>query len=140
MRYRRHIKHAIIPIATQLESGFTLLEVLVALVILAVTLGTTLKITGERFSAYEESRLHLIARWVAHNQLAQLKQNPQDLVGRSGTETQAGSNFIWHREALLNPRNQTISINIRVTNEAGHEYARYQGWLPVYTRPSAPRP
>ncbi|AOY97547.1 type II secretion system protein GspI (plasmid) [Cupriavidus sp. USMAA2-4] len=53
--------------------GFTLLEVLVALAIVAVALGACLRVLGSMTDASEALRARTVAQWSADNQLALLR-------------------------------------------------------------------
>ena len=51
------------------DLGFTLLEVLVALVVLALLLGAVIQATGNYTANQVYLRDRIFAEWVAHNQL-----------------------------------------------------------------------
>ncbi|MDR0480248.1 MAG: type II secretion system minor pseudopilin GspI, partial [Gallionellaceae bacterium] len=50
--------------------GFTLLEILVALAMLAVAMAAVLRATGAQTSHTADMRLRVLADWVAQNRLA----------------------------------------------------------------------
>ncbi len=68
-------------------SGFTLIEVLVALTIAAVALMAALRATGSMAQSSEELRLRTLAQWSAENQLSELRI--QSLVPGLGAQTKA---------------------------------------------------
>jgi general secretion pathway protein I len=88
------------PLSHTLPSGFTLVEVMVALVIVAVSISALLvQIMGNIDNA-AYLRDKTIAHWVALNQLelAYLEnQHSNQLINRerSGTETLAGREWYW---------------------------------------------
>ena len=55
------------------EGGFTLLEVLVALVIVAVALGASLRAIGSLTQNSDHLRAAMMATWSAENRLAQIR-------------------------------------------------------------------
>ncbi len=67
------------------RGGFTLIEVLVALTIVAVALMAALRATGSMAQSSEELRLRTLAQWSAENQLAELRI--QSLVPGLGAQT-----------------------------------------------------
>ena len=52
------------------QKGFTLLETLVALAILAIAMGAIMRTSGAVIHHTDELRLRLISDWVAQNRLA----------------------------------------------------------------------
>src|SRR5450631_1896763 len=77
--------------------GFTLVEVLVALAILAVALAAGFRSVAQSADGATALKARTLALWVAQNQLAAAQvQTPAPGVGeRSGRETQAGADFAW---------------------------------------------
>jgi general secretion pathway protein I len=57
----------------RLESGFTLIEVLVALTIASVALLSALRATGSMALSSEELKLRTLAQWSAENQLSLIR-------------------------------------------------------------------
>ncbi|MBC3861686.1 type II secretion system minor pseudopilin GspI [Undibacterium jejuense] len=55
------------------QSGFTLLEVLVALVIVGTALGASLRAVGSLTQNSNDLRVSLMATWSAENRLAQIR-------------------------------------------------------------------
>lgn len=104
------------------QAGFTLLETLVALAILAIALAAVLRATGAATNHAEEMRLRLLADWVAQNRLALHTARGDWLpVGiQSGEETQAGVRLLWKEEIsnTPNPAFRHIEISISTPDEA----------------------
>jgi type II secretion system protein I len=71
--------------------GFTLIEVLVALAILAVALAAAVRSTGVAADSTRQLKERLVATWVAQNRLAEYAVRPlfPDAGARQGT-TEAG--------------------------------------------------
>ena len=59
------------------ERGFTLIEVLVALALVAITLGAGLKAAGALTSNAERLETVMEAQWCAENQLSELRLSKQ---------------------------------------------------------------
>ena len=55
------------------KKGFTLLEVLVALLVVAVALGTSIKAIGSLAKNNEKIELNILATWSAENQLNKIR-------------------------------------------------------------------
>ncbi|CAK0777781.1 general secretion pathway protein I [Gammaproteobacteria bacterium] len=91
-------------------AGFTLLEVLIALAILAISLAAAVK----GISSYANNATYLrdrtLAHWVAMNQVAeyQLQKEWPQIGKREGAATQAG--FEWRWRAIVS---QTVDKDLR---------------------------
>jgi general secretion pathway protein I len=79
------------------QRGFTLLEVLVALAILAIALAASVRAAGQQASAHEILRDGSYARWVAANLIAETRLNePFPAPGtREGQSRMAGRIWRW---------------------------------------------
>ena len=77
------------------RSGFTLLEVLVALALVASALGGTMFVVRNAINQQSHLRQRLLAQWVADNALAQFRlEQPRPEARRySGHETLLGQQF-----------------------------------------------
>jgi general secretion pathway protein I len=77
--------------------GFTLLEVMVALAILAIALGASVRAVGEQARAREMLRDDSYARWVAANLIAETRLSENfPLTGtREGQSRMAGRIWRW---------------------------------------------
>lgn len=113
--------------------GFTLLEVLVALAILAVALSAALRASAAATRHAEDVRLRTLADWVAQNRLALHAARGDWLpVGtQQGEETQAGLRFIWKEEisSTPNPAFRRIDVSVFSADVPGYELRRLSGFL-----------
>ena len=101
--------------------GFTLLECLVALAIIAVALSAALRSMGSSAQTTLALREHTLAQWVAQNHLAQLRaEQAWPALGRSeGEALQAGQRFVWVQEVEPTPNPLFRRVEIRVLSEDG---------------------
>ena len=79
------------------QRGFTLLEIIVALAVLAVTLGAIIKATGDYTANQAYLRDRTIANWVARNVLAefQIENAWPDVGERKGTKEMGRMEWDW---------------------------------------------
>jgi len=112
--------------------GFTLVEVLVALAILALSIGTALRATSAAMTNTEGNKDRIMARWVGRNELARL-QTALALPppGKSmGEATQANVGFSWEStiESTPNPNFNKVDIKVRRQN-SDQVLASIQGYV-----------
>jgi general secretion pathway protein I len=116
------------------QPGFTLLETLVALAILAITLAAVFRATGAATNHAEDMRIRLLADWVAQNRLALHAARGDWLpVGiQNGEEMQANIRLLW-RETISstpNPAFRRIEITVSTPEDAdGYVLRRLSGYL-----------
>jgi len=114
------------------RSGFTLLEVLVALAILAVALTAAARAIGVASSQTEEIRNRMLAEWVAQDRIAEHRALSQWLEpGRSnGTTEQAGITFRYEEEvkATPNPLFRRVDIDVYASGNSSR-LAHLTGFL-----------
>lgn len=83
----------------KLITGFTLIEVMVALTIIAISLGALLNTSGAQARNASYLKQKTIAHWVAVNELTQIriaKEFP-DLGDTKGSTTMANNEWFWTR-------------------------------------------
>lgn len=119
--------------STAIPRGFTLLETLVALAILAIALAAILRVAGAETRHTEELRLRLLADWVAQNRLA-LHAARGDWISpglQDGEETQAGIRLLWREEisATPNPAFRRIEVSVFAPDEPQHALRKLTGFL-----------
>lgn len=115
------------------HKGFTLLETLVALAILAIALAAVMRATGAGINHAEAMRLRVLADWVAQNRLAQHAARGDFLPPgiQNGEETQAGIRLIWKEDIGVTPNPAFRRIEVSVYSSENPEYAlrRLSGFL-----------
>lgn len=114
------------------ERGFTLLEVLVALTIVAIALAAIIKSTGDaaRNTAYLRDKT--VAEWVALNRLAELRASRSyPATGtRSGSEEQANADWDWIQTVSESgqPGIRQVEIEVRPADSKGDPLVRITGY------------
>jgi general secretion pathway protein I len=115
------------------QKGFTLLEVLVALVILAVTMAAVSRTASSSIHHADAMRIRVIADWVAQNRLAQHQARgdyPQPGI-QTGSEEQAGQTYPWREEIIAtpNPTMRRIIVNVYAPEDKQHSLRELTGYL-----------
>lgn len=115
------------------QTGFTLLETLVALAILAIAMSAVMRATGAGTNHAEIMRAHLIAGWVAQNRLAlHAARNDWLPIGiQQGEETQAGMRLLWQENisATPNPGFRRIEVTVARPDDPKYALRRLSGFL-----------
>jgi type II secretion system protein I len=115
--------------------GFTLLEVLIGLAILAISMSITLRALHERTNTTASLRQKIIARWIAQNQWASLQINPT--TPSSGVSTQLGQTFYWTIQTdIASSETKAYPAIITITDEQRYPVLTYKHW--IWPRPSRP--
>ncbi|MDR2017152.1 MAG: type II secretion system minor pseudopilin GspI [Burkholderiales bacterium] len=120
-------------------SGFTLIEILVALAIVAVALAAGLRALNQSADNANQLKLRTLALWVAENRLAEaqlLLELPP--IGIShGQVSQAGIVFAWQQTVSTTPNPAWHKIDIRVveTQVPNYELARLNSYLGIPPQP-----
>jgi len=99
--------------------GFTLLEMLVALTVLAIALLAALRASSVGVQNTSEIRNRLLAGWVAQNRLEEhiARRDWLPIGVARGNETQGGVRFGWEEKIVGTPNFQFRRIEIRVFAE-----------------------
>ena len=115
------------------RAGFTLLEVLVALAIIAVALLASLRAAGQGTQHFGDLRARLFAGWVAENVLAEQRARGEWLpLGiQRGVGQQGGIEFAWREEVLAtpNPAFRRVDVTVFAASAESHSLARLSGFL-----------
>jgi general secretion pathway protein I len=105
--------------------GFTLIEVLVALAILAVALAAAIRSASLAADGTIEVRERLLATFVAQNRLAEYAARTlwPDVGTRSGSADQGGLAFTWRETVTATPNPRFRRIEVRVFAERSPDRA-----------------
>jgi general secretion pathway protein I len=106
-------------------SGFTLIEVLVALAILAVALAAAVRSVSLATQSTIELKERLLGTWAAQNRIAEYAARPlwPDIGTRQGTAEQAGLRFIWRESVSETPNPRFRRVEVKVFPERAPEHA-----------------
>ena len=122
------------------RGGFTLIEVLVALAIVAIALMSALRAAGQGTNTVGELRSRLLAGWVAENLLAEhrARRDWLPLGIQRGSGREGGLDFAWREEVIATPNPSFRRVDIRVfaNAEESHSLAHLAGFV-VYSPGSA---
>ena len=112
--------------------GFTLIEVLVALAILAVALAAAVRSSSIAADGTLDLRERLAGTWVAQDRIAEYASRPlwPDVGTRGGSTEQAGMQFAW-RETVTgtpNPRFRRVEVQVFSARTPDHAVATLVGY------------
>ncbi|HXH03416.1 MAG TPA: type II secretion system minor pseudopilin GspI [Candidatus Competibacteraceae bacterium] len=120
------------------QAGFTLLEVLVALAVLAISLGALIRVAGSALDSVGYLKRQTLAGWVAQNKLNELllAAAGNSAESASGTSAMAGRDWHWQVRLLntADPDLQRIEVSVAL-DEGAPPLAHLVGFRP---RPAGP--
>lgn len=112
-------------------AGFTLLETLVAVSIIALALMATMRAVGNTANAAASLREHTVATWVAENRLAEIRALGlwPALGEHAGRSEMAGKSYPWVERVsgTPNPLFRRIDLEVREP-ESGRVITRLSGF------------
>src|SRR5438874_17431 len=113
--------------------GFTLIEVLVALAIVATTLAALGRAMLSSLEAERELKTRTCAQWIADDRLAMHTATYSWIPPgqRSGNADQAGMTFLWREDVTATPNIafQRIEITVALRDEPSRVLGRRVGFL-----------
>lgn len=110
------------------QKAFTLLEVLVALAVLTMGIGTVIKIAGSQASQLAYLKDKTIALWVANNKVNEMQLDKWPNTGTStGHEFMASQDWDWKvKVSNTDDRDlRRLDIEVKRTNEDGEPVVRF---------------
>jgi general secretion pathway protein I len=113
------------------ERGFTLVEVLVALAIVAVALTAALRASAGATDSALEFRQRLLAGWVAENRLAEYSFGRWPEIGeQEGAAEQAETRFRWRETvaATSSPLFRRVEVRVYASGDTQHVLAHLIGY------------
>jgi general secretion pathway protein I len=112
--------------------GFTLIEVLMALTVLAIALAAILRTIGQSIDLTVDLRDRQLAAWVAQNRLIthQLQRDWPSATATDGTTELLGREWRWHEQVSTTPEPALRRIEIEIRAATGEQQlARLIGFL-----------
>lgn len=105
------------------RAGFTLLETLVALAILAIALSAAFRAVGATALSAADLRERTLAEWVAQNRLAALRASElfPPLGRNEGSDAQGRSRFVWREDVRATPNPLFRRVDLTVFDRDGHK-------------------
>ena len=99
--------------------GFTLVEILVALAVLAIALTATARSLGAAIDTTAALRDRTLARWVAEDRLTELELSREwpALDVKEGKAEMGGRAFLWRQETSVTPaaRMRRVEVSVFLT-------------------------
>ena len=118
--------------------GFTLVEILVALAIVAVALAAGMRALAQSADGATSLKARTLALWIAQNRVAgaQLAAPWPSLGTRDGDAVEAGRRFRWRETISATPNGAFRRIEVAVMAPETPDYvlARLVGYLPEARR------
>jgi general secretion pathway protein I len=115
--------------------GFTLVEILVALALLAVALSAGMRALAQAADGAGTLKARTLALWVAQNRLALAQVAPATVVPgtTAGEAVQAGMAFAWRASVsgTPNPAFRRIDIVVAEPGQPDYALARLTGYVAV---------
>ncbi len=97
------------------QNGFTLVEILVAIGLLALILGVSMQIFTSSSKSLSHLEEQLFSQFVAENVMVSSFLFEDELFNSSGISKQANKEFLWKRE-IISQDSKSIQIKIIVSD------------------------
>ncbi|BCL75628.1 hypothetical protein JHS3_13640 [Jeongeupia sp. HS-3] len=115
------------------ERGFTLVEVLVALAVLAIAMAAALRAVSASTDTAGDLATRTLAGWVAQNRLAEITARAEfpEPGRREGRSTMVGREFVWQEEDGVSPNRsfRRVEIKVYADGDQTHAVATLVGYL-----------
>lgn len=105
----------------QFNKGFTLIEVLIAILIVSLAIVSIIDVTGKHVNNISELEKRMVASWVANNHVAEIRHDAKINKIREGSDvervTMGGQK--WRSRARIEETDveKVYLVNIKVTSE-----------------------
>jgi general secretion pathway protein I len=99
-------------------AGFTLIEVLIALAILAIALSAAMRAVSVATDSANETKLRTLATWIAQNRIAEINAssatNFPSAGETNGRQAMANIEFEWRQKISNTPNSAFRKIEVQV--------------------------
>lgn len=121
------------------HEGFTLLEIMVALAVLAIAMAAIVSESSQNIKNLTRLRAHTIAHWVAMNRVAELQLQPNwPATGQSsGTVEMAHGSWRWETRITDTDDDAVRRLDITVQRAIEHEDDTLDHLIAYLGRPTA---
>lgn len=111
--------------------GFTLVEVLVALAVVALALGAMVRLMGDAAGNAQRLEQRTLGHWVAMNEMALLEATGAwlDIGTTEGHSDLAGRRWHWQRDVSTTPDAGIRRVDLVISNDAGEGVSSLVGFL-----------
>jgi len=118
-----------------LQRGFTLLEVMVALLVCAISLGGAVKVIGNAANNASRMNNKTFANWVALNQIAKLRITSEwpKFGEQKGDSEMAGRKWAWEQKSIKTDDDNIRRIEMSVwldDDQKSDPFVTMVGFLP----------
>ncbi len=117
-----------------LNSGFTLLEVLIALLVVAIAVAALARVGSQALNTQFEAEQRTLALWVADNQIAELRlEPPAPSERRQGSSRMAGRDWYWDVLIQPAPGEKMLRVDVAVfaDPQRSSPVISHTGFLPL---------
>lgn len=113
------------------KRGFTLLEVLAAVAIFALSAMALIRSVGQHVNTLTLMEEKAFAAMVVDNQMAQVMLDPQGLKTQSGKETLADREWFWRVKPVATPGGLIQAFDVEVARSVnGKAIASVRSYVP----------
>lgn len=110
------------------QRGFSLIEVIVAISILALSFSAALNIFSSNAQSVSYFENKIFARFIADNIMVSSINSDEELRFSSGVSSQAGVDYSWERSVNFLDKGQSVQIKITVFDSDGNELDSLDGY------------
>jgi general secretion pathway protein I len=113
------------------RQGFTLLEVLVAMAVMAIAMAALWKGLQQGIAVNQGLPERIVARWIAQNHLVLRQANGDwpDTRTYSGTEEMGGREWYWREQVSATEEPEMRRITVQVGTEENTYFYSLEGYL-----------
>ena len=108
------------------DFGFTLIEVLIALAILAIALTAAMRAASIATDSANETKLRTLATWIAQNRIAEINAlsvaNLPGVGESNGRQAMANIEFEWRQKISNTPNTAFRKIEVQVLRPGSEQW------------------